>query len=150
MSKVAEYKNFIGSIRSGLGYWKSYSLLQFTNSLVRLMKLENVQGKDLATRLGVSATQVSKVLSGQENVTVETMAKFADALDAIVHVHVAKRGMQVQWQERPAQKIKMPQTPAAFHQPNDTVVDFNAVRLAKLQVQDKFIEATPRFEEAYG
>jgi transcriptional regulator with XRE-family HTH domain len=150
MSKAAEYKKFIASIRSGLGYWKSYSLLQFTSSLVRLMKFENVQGKDLATRLGISAAQVSKVLSGQENVTVETMAKFADALNAVVHIHVAKRGVQVQWQEWPAKKIIMPQVYTASHQPTDTVVDFTAVRLAKLRVQDKFIEMAPQFEEAYG
>lgn len=101
MSKAAEYQQFIASIRSGLGYWKSFSLLQFSGSIARLMKRDKVQGKELASRLGVSAAQVSKVLSGQENVTIETMAKFADALDAVVHIHVAKKGVQVQWHELP-------------------------------------------------
>ncbi|HSK79778.1 MAG TPA: helix-turn-helix transcriptional regulator [Thermoanaerobaculia bacterium] len=104
MSKAAEYQEFIESIRSGLGYWKSYSLLQFTSSLARLMKLDNLHGKGLASRLGVSTAQVSKVLSGQENVTIETMAKFADALDAVVHIHVAKKGVQVQWRELPPEE----------------------------------------------
>jgi transcriptional regulator with XRE-family HTH domain len=103
MSKVAGYRKFLESVRSGVGYWKSYSLLQFTLSLTRLMKLEKVSGRALASRLGISAAQVSKVLRGNENVTIETMAKFADALGAVVHIHVAKKGVAVEWRETPAE-----------------------------------------------
>ena len=105
MNKFTEYRDFLKSVRSSLGYWKSYSLLQFTASLTRMMRLEKVSGKKLAQRMGVSATQVSKVLRGQENVTIETMAKFAGALDATVHIHVAKRGVRVQWQEIPEGRV---------------------------------------------
>ncbi len=103
MSKVAGYRKFLESVRSGVGYWKSYSLMQFTLSLTRLMKLEKVSGKALASRLGVSPAQISKVLRGNENVTIETMAKFADALGAVVHIHVAKKGVEVEWRETPAE-----------------------------------------------
>lgn len=103
MSKIDEYREFLKSVRSSLGYWKSYSLLQFTGALTRIMQLDKVSGKELASRLGISATQVSKVLRGNENVTIETMAKFADALDAVVHVHVVKKGVQVQWREIPTE-----------------------------------------------
>ena len=99
MSKSNEYRGFLASVRSSIGYWKSYSLLQFTLSLARIMRLEKVSGKKLASRLGISAAQVSKVLRGNENVTMETMAKFADALGAVVYVHVAKKGVRVQWRE---------------------------------------------------
>jgi transcriptional regulator with XRE-family HTH domain len=99
MSKIDEYREFLRSVRSSLGYWKSYSLLQFTSSITSIMKLDGVSGRALASRLGVSAAQVSKVLRGNENVTIETMARFAHALDAVVYVHVAKRGVRVQWTE---------------------------------------------------
>lgn len=102
MSKVTEYRDFLSSVRTSPGYWKSFSLLQFTTSLARIMRLEKVSGKKLASRLSVSAAQVSKVLRGQENVTIETMAKFADALDSAVHIHVAKKGVVVTWKELPA------------------------------------------------
>ncbi|HEX6901013.1 MAG TPA: helix-turn-helix transcriptional regulator [Thermoanaerobaculia bacterium] len=127
MSKAADYKQFIQSIRSGIGYWKTYSLMQFTSALARIMKLEDVHGKNLAARLGISPTQVSKVLSGQENITVETMAKFADALDAVVHIHVAKRGVQVEWREIPVEQEEMEQAKPGFN-PSDsrTVVKFTA------------------------
>lgn len=102
MTKLSEYREFLQSVRSSVGYLKSYSLLQFTLSLTRLMKVEDVSGRKLAERLVVSAQQVSKVLRGNENVTIETMAKYADALGAVVHIHVAKRGVRVQWREVPS------------------------------------------------
>lgn len=96
-----KYRGFIESIRSGVGYWKSYSLLLFTLSLTKIMRHDKVSSKKLAERLGMSAHQVVKVLCGQENVTIETMAKFADALGAAVHIHVAKKDVSVQWVELP-------------------------------------------------
>lgn len=97
--QLTTYREFMKSVRSRVGYWKSYSLLQFTNSLTRIMRSDRVSGRKLAKRLVISDQQVSKVLRGNENVTIETMAKYALALDAVVHIHVAKRGVRVRWQE---------------------------------------------------
>lgn len=99
MSRLSEYRALLKAARSRIGYWKSLSLIQYTVSLTRIMKSERVSGKALAKRLGISPQQVSKVLRGDENVTVETMARFADALDATVHIHVAKKGVAVCWDE---------------------------------------------------
>jgi transcriptional regulator with XRE-family HTH domain len=100
MTKLNGYREFLQSVRSGVGYWKSYSLLQFTLSMTRLMKLDKISGRKLADKLDVSAQHVSNVLRGNENVTIETMAKYAQAVDAVVHIHVAKRGVKVDWVER--------------------------------------------------
>lgn len=114
MSKLTEYRELVKSVRSQLGYWKSYSLLQFTISLGRIMRADKVSGKKLAKLLGVSSQQVSKVLGGGENITVETMAKFARVLDSVVHIHVAKRGVAVRWvegatpTERPEERVSLP------------------------------------------
>jgi transcriptional regulator with XRE-family HTH domain len=99
VSKATKYHDFLRSVRSGIGYWKSYSLLQFTLAVTRLMRSDKISGKKLAAELGISPAQVSKVLKGGENVTIETMVKFADALGAVVHIHVAKKGVAVQWHE---------------------------------------------------
>jgi transcriptional regulator with XRE-family HTH domain len=158
MSKAEEYREFIESIRSGLGYWKSYSLLQFTVSLTRIMRGDKISGKKLASQLGVSPAQVSKVLSGQENVTIETMAKFADALDAVVHIHVAKRGVQVQWLELPTETQAEPvmkMEPRAAK--NGSVVEFKTsaayTRRTKLQGQGETsinMGTSRALEENYG
>ena len=146
VSKANEYRDFISSLRSGLGYWKSYSLAQFTLSMTRLMRSEKISGKKLAALLRMSPTQVSKVLRGSENVTIETMAKFADALDAVVYIHVAKRGVQVQWVETQPDKDRFASNYPA------TVVDFAAraarAQRARLQVQN--LSVTAHVEEAYG
>lgn len=109
MDTIAEYRDFLKAVRSSLDYWKSYALLQFTTSLTRVMRLEKVSGRKLAGRLKVSPAQVSKVLRGNENVTIETMAKFADALGAAVHVHVAKKGVVVRWEEVAADTAHEPE-----------------------------------------
>lgn len=155
MSKIHEYREFLRSVRSSLGYWKSYSLLQFTVSLTRIMRADKVSGKALASRLGVSAAQVSKVLSGQENVTIETMVKFADALDAVVHIHVTRRGVQVQWHELPPERIAERAMTFEPGEEEASVADFSAAyaRRTKLRGQEETsIDMTPSLdlEEAYG
>jgi plasmid maintenance system antidote protein VapI len=107
MSDIKTYRDFVKSVRSGTEYWKSYTILQFTLALGRVMRAEKLSGKKLAQNLGVSPAFVSKVLSGGENLTVETMVKFAEALDSSVHVHVAKKGVAVQWVEMPAAQSEM-------------------------------------------
>ena len=125
MSKIKEYREFLSSVRSSLGYWKSYSLLQFTLSVTRMMRADKVSGKELASRLGISATQVSKVLRGNENVTIETMAKFADALGATVHIHVAKKGVRVEWREVPSgtEKTAVPDYEGLIQAPGSDDLD---------------------------
>jgi transcriptional regulator with XRE-family HTH domain len=102
MSDLKGYRDFVKSVRTGTAYWKSYTVLQFTLALGRIMRAEKLSGKKLAKKLNVSPAFVSKVLSGGENLTVETMVRFAEALDSSVHIHVAKRGVVVQWVEMPS------------------------------------------------
>lgn len=106
ISKTNGYRDFLKSIQSSVGYWKNYSLIRFTVSISKLMKSNKISDAKLAERLGLSAQQVSRVLRGNENVTIETMAKFAFALDAVVHIHVAKRGVPVRWVEEDAEETK--------------------------------------------
>lgn len=104
MSNLTAYRDFVNSVRSGTEYWKSYAILQFTLALGRIMRADKLSGKKLAQKLKVSPAFVSKVLSGGENLTVETMVKFAEALNSSVHIHVARRGVIVRWVEMPSER----------------------------------------------
>jgi transcriptional regulator with XRE-family HTH domain len=98
--EAKDYREFLDQLRSEPGYWKHFTILQFTTAMARLMKKHpRVSGKKLAQLLGVSPPTVSKALSGGENLTVETMTKLAAALNAAVHIHVAPKGVAVQWVE---------------------------------------------------
>jgi transcriptional regulator with XRE-family HTH domain len=98
--EAKDFREFLDQLRSEPGYWKHFTILQFTAAMARLMKKPpRVSGKELAQLLGVAPSTVSKALSGGENLTIETMAKIAGALDAAVYIHVAKKGTAVHWVE---------------------------------------------------
>lgn len=49
--------------------------------IVRFLKENKIKQKELAEKLGVSAQQVSKIVKGKENLTLETIAKIEKVLD---------------------------------------------------------------------
>ncbi|HEY6321055.1 MAG TPA: helix-turn-helix transcriptional regulator [Thermoanaerobaculia bacterium] len=101
--EAQELREFMDQLRLEPGYWKHFTIIQFTTAMARLMnKAPRVSGKKLAGLLGVKPSSVSRALSGGENLTIETMIKIAGALDAAVHIHVAKKGLLVRWIEEPA------------------------------------------------
>ncbi|HLX08146.1 MAG TPA: helix-turn-helix domain-containing protein [Thermoanaerobaculia bacterium] len=108
--EAKEFREFLERLRSEPSYWKHFTILQFTTAMARLMKIQQprVSGKKLAELLGVSSPTVSKALSGGENLTVETMARMAAVLDAVVHIHIAKKGVAVQWVEEPEASTLQP------------------------------------------
>src|ERR1700730_10458062 len=99
-----EHTELLQRLRSSKEYWKRFSLLLFTTDIHRLMKNEPtpLSAAKLAKRIGVKPPVISNWLRGGENLTVDTMSKIAAALDAVVYVHVAKKGLLVRWIEEPA------------------------------------------------
>ncbi|HXO26164.1 MAG TPA: hypothetical protein VOA80_02365 [Thermoanaerobaculia bacterium] len=104
ISRVADeakpFRELLDQLRLQPGYWKHFTILQFTTAVARLMNASpRVSGRKLAQLLGKTPPTVSKALSGGENLTIGTMTEMAGALGAAVHIHVAKKGVAVQWIE---------------------------------------------------
>ncbi|MFI6476152.1 MULTISPECIES: helix-turn-helix domain-containing protein [unclassified Streptomyces] len=59
---------------------------QATASLAGLLAERNVTRGQLAQLMGVSAGRVSQILSGDENLTLKSLASIASSLDASVEV----------------------------------------------------------------
>jgi transcriptional regulator with XRE-family HTH domain len=99
--EAKDLREFLDQLRAEPGYWKHFTILQFTTSMARLMKKSSprVSGKKLAELRGVKPSSVSRALSGGENLSIETMTEMAGVLDAAVHIHVAKKGVVVRWKE---------------------------------------------------
>ncbi|MGW1072187.1 helix-turn-helix domain-containing protein [Streptomyces sp. NPDC002537] len=57
-----------------------------TASLAGLVAERGMSRKELADRMGVSPGRVSQILSGDENLTLRSLAAVADALDVCVEV----------------------------------------------------------------
>ena len=60
--------------------WLTVSL-KIAIKIRKILKDKNLKQIDLAERMGVSPQQVNKILSGKENLCIETIAKVAKALD---------------------------------------------------------------------
>lgn len=102
--KTKPYADLLRRLRSSNEYWKRFSLLLFTTDIRRLMKSDSLSGVKLAKRMGVTPPVISSWLRGGENLTIESMSKLAGALDAVVYIHVAKKGVAVRWVEAPEEE----------------------------------------------
>ena len=71
------------------------------------MEKQKVSRAELARRLQTSRAYVTKLLGGNANFTLQTMAKVAMALGGKVHVHISGREALTRWiDEMPPQKHK--------------------------------------------
>lgn len=80
-----------------LSYWRAVARMGFENDLARLFDESGLTQDELAELVGTSQPYVSKILGGtsRANFTLETMAKFARAVEAIVQVRLVKEGREV-------------------------------------------------------
>ncbi len=65
-------------------YWTAKVTHSFAISLNNMMIKKNVTRTDLAKKVGVSKAYITKVLRGEVNFTIETMVKFAMALECVI------------------------------------------------------------------
>lgn len=94
---MSEYSELVKSIEADPEYWAELLISEFTEELARLMDEQRVTRRDLAQRIGSQPSYITKILSGNANFSAGTMAKFADAVDAKVCVHLAPKNATVRW-----------------------------------------------------
>lgn len=73
--------------------------LDFAIGLAKLLNRAGLSRSEFATRLGVSLPMVTKILRGDTNVTIETMAKAARAAQGRLHINLAPADSQCRWFE---------------------------------------------------
>jgi transcriptional regulator with XRE-family HTH domain len=73
--------------------------LDFAVALERRMSQQGITRAELARKLGTSAAAITQTLRGDANLSIERMARLAQALDAALHVHLAPVSSQVRWLE---------------------------------------------------
>ena len=62
--------------------------LQFAEELFDLMERREINRSELAARIGSSDACVARALRGDSNVTIDTMIRFARALEGKLEIHV--------------------------------------------------------------
>jgi transcriptional regulator with XRE-family HTH domain len=74
------FKQMLAEARRMPKYWEEGAILEFTEALYIAMEEQRVTRAELARRLGTSQAYITRVLSGNANFTLKTMAKLALAL----------------------------------------------------------------------
>jgi len=133
-------KELAETARKTTAYYVQGAILDFTEDIVSRMSAERISKSDLATKIKTTPAFVTKLLSGQNNFTVETMVKVARALKSDLRIHLQPKGSISQW-------IDILESPA---QPTP-VQDFGAwVNLELSQVCSRTVPATGAPNEEFA
>lgn len=65
----------------------------------RLMEAEGLSKKELATRIGSSASYITQVLSGEKNLTIKSMVKLANAMGKRPRIEFIDKIARRSWRE---------------------------------------------------
>ncbi len=87
--KQSAWKGFIEQLENEKDYIDTSAYIAF--QVMSTMRLLGLKQKDLAQRLDVSPQQVSKILSGQENLTIETINRVKTALG--IDIDISNEGL---------------------------------------------------------
>jgi transcriptional regulator with XRE-family HTH domain len=103
--------------------------LDFAIGLAKLLNRAGLSRSEFATRLGVSLPMVTKILRGDTNVTIETMAKAACAAQGRLHINLAPADSQCRWFEIvKTERQRVASVPAlAVTTPADRIIPWDMV-----------------------
>jgi len=73
--------------------------MEFAFRIHELMTDANMSNKDLAEKIGSSNAYITKVLRGDQNLSIESIHKIADALEAEVSINMARKNFTGKWLE---------------------------------------------------
>jgi transcriptional regulator with XRE-family HTH domain len=91
---VRRAKELFDQADQHLDYWVAGAEVDFTEELARVMAEKDVSRAELARRIGSSPAYITKVLRGNANFTLTTMAKLAFAVGMSVRIGLEPVGAQ--------------------------------------------------------
>lgn len=98
-SRMADIETKLAALRETDAYKVEVAIADFTTDVDELMEGQGLTKRELAERLGVTPANISKILRGDNNFTIRTMARVAGALGRYVRVHLAPDDVVVRWRE---------------------------------------------------
>lgn len=70
---------------------------EFTEQIVARMEEFGLSKSELAEKMGVKRSFVTRLLSGNNNFTLETMVRIARSLDCSLRSHLEPKGFEARW-----------------------------------------------------
>ena len=89
--KKRSFEDLLGEARQRDSYRVASIILDFTEGLYKLMESNGISRSSLARRLGVSPAYITKVLRGNVNFTVDSMARLVGAAGGEIHIQVGQK-----------------------------------------------------------
>lgn len=99
-------------------FWTERAILRATEEIFLAMERKRISRAELARRLDSSPAYVTKVLRGNANFTLETLARIAYALEGEFKFHISPRDMRTRWFDisTPVDRtLETPRTTATLH-----------------------------------
>jgi transcriptional regulator with XRE-family HTH domain len=90
-SSIERYREWAAKMESAPRFVAEELKLAFADDLVRLLEARGLKRTELAEKLGTNRGYVTRVLNTEYNLSVETMAKIALALDARISLRMLPR-----------------------------------------------------------
>jgi transcriptional regulator with XRE-family HTH domain len=101
-----------------VGYWVELGKLEFTEEMLARMKERGIKKSQLAVALGAKPAFVTRLVSGHNNFTLETMVRVARALQCEFRCHLQPAGTKACWIDVLKDEPALPRpawTPDKFH-----------------------------------
>lgn len=96
---MSDLLNWFDEIAEGPEYDAECAKIEFAVCLERRMKRCEINKTELANKLGCTQAYTTKVLRGDSNLTIESMARLAYATGGTLHIHIAPKKVDVRWME---------------------------------------------------
>jgi len=93
ISSIEEFREHFRKIENDPRFVAEMMKLAFANDLVRLLEARGLKRTELAEKLGTNRGYITRILNTEYNLSIETMAKIALALDAQVTLSMRPRQM---------------------------------------------------------
>jgi len=94
-------RNIFKRFERTVEYWRELALTEFVTDLTRRMEERGLTRKTLADKLRLTRASVTQALRGDSNLGLASLVKYAMAVDGVVHIHIADRGVATTWIDRP-------------------------------------------------
>lgn len=99
--------------------------------LLQFMKREGIKRTELAERMGVQPSRITAMLSGDSNLTIDTLVRAGHAVGANLHQTFAPQGKKVRWTcYDPAEVHEVFSAPVRTTTVENTKTDFTLQPLA--------------------
>ena len=91
ISSIERYREWAQKIEKDPLFIAELMKLEFADDLVRLLEARGLKRTELAEKLGTNRGYVTRILNTEFNLSIETMAKIALALDARISLRMLPR-----------------------------------------------------------